>query len=118
MISKQFAVILSIFLSGCATSITEPVAVIGSNGKIMRGTATASINGSSFRVDGEGRTCSGSYDGYNSSLTISMPVHCSDGGKGIAIVTRDPCGCSGSGRVRMQDGSESDFIFGKPAEAF
>jgi hypothetical protein len=120
MLNEMNKIILCVafVLGACATSNTQPVAVIGADGIVMRGSATASLQGSSFRVDGGGRTCSGSYDGLNNSITISMPVQCSDGKRGIVIVTRDPCGCSGSGRIRMQDGSESDFIFGKAAEAF
>lgn len=102
-------------LAGCTA--TAPVAVIGEGGDVMRGTATANLQGGSFRVDGKGRTCAGSYANTN-SLTLSIPLQCSDGKRGIAIVTRDPCLCSGSGRVRMQDGSEADFIFGQAAEAF
>lgn len=110
------ALVSLLLLAGCTQ--TSSVAVISSNGEIMRGTATGSLSGGSFRVDGGGRTCSGSYDSFDQSLTISIPFNCSDGKKGIALVTRDPCMCSGSGRVRMQDGTEADFVFGKAAEAF
>lgn len=113
---KRVALISAIILSGC--SGTVPVALIGSDGNIMRGTATASLQGSTFHVAGGGRTCAGSYDGNDYSITISMAVQCSDGKRGLVIVTRDPCLCSGSGRVRMQDGSEADFVFGKAAAAF
>jgi hypothetical protein len=47
-----------------------------------------------------------------------MVVLCNDGKKGIAIVTRDPSGQSGHGRVRMDDGTEADLIFGDAAAAF
>jgi hypothetical protein len=52
------------------------------------------------------------------SPTISMVVQCNDGRKGIAVVTRDPSGQSGHGRVRLNDGTEGDLIFGDAAEAF
>ncbi len=57
-------------------------------------------------------------DYLDTSITISMPVHCSDGRKGIVTSTRDNSGQSGSGRVRMSDGTEADFIFGPAAAAF
>jgi hypothetical protein len=62
--------------------------------------------------------CSGVYDSWNTSLTISIPVLCSDGRKGFVIATREANGIDGSGRVRLVDGTEADFVFGKAAKAF
>ena len=59
-------------------------------------------------------TCAGSYN----SLTISMPVQCNDGRKGIILATRQADGLNGSGRVRLNDGTEADFVFGDAATAF
>jgi hypothetical protein len=88
----------------------------------MRGTSTASLSGGSFQVAGRfhGREtkCSGSYNALDTSVTISMPVLCDNGQKGIVIATRDASGTSGSGRVRMQDGNDADFMFGRAASAF
>ncbi len=88
----------------------------------MRGTATAAISGGTFQASGKmkGRetTCSGNYNALDTSVTISMPVVCSNGQKGIVIATRDASGMSGSGRVRMSDGTEGDFVFGNAAAAF
>jgi hypothetical protein len=112
------ALVLSGLLAvgGCASTL--PVALITSDWQVMRGTVTASLQGGSFQVAGHGRMCAGSYDSLNHSPTISMPVQCSDGKRGMVIVNRDPSGMSGNGRVRMQDGSEADFVFGEPAKAF
>lgn len=103
--------------SSCA--VTVPVAVISQNGDVMRGTATADMKQGSFRVAGKihGRqtTCEGTYDQWDTSVTISMAVHCADGRKGIVMATRDASGLSGQGRVRLTDGTEADFIFGKAA---
>lgn len=107
----------SVLLTGC--SITRPVAVIGAKGQILRGTATASLTGSgTFSVTDGKLTCSGSYNALDQSLTISMPVFCNDGRKGIITATRQLDGLNGSGRVRLSDGSEADFIFGDAAAAF
>lgn len=107
-------------LSGCG--YTVPVAVISGNGDVMRGTATAALSGGSFQASGKlkGREtkCSGNYNAMDTSTTISMPVICNNGQKGIVIATRDNSGMSGSGRIRMTDGSEADFIFGNGAAAF
>lgn len=103
-------------VAGC--SITVPVAGISDKGQILRGTATASASGGSFQATDGKLTCAGSYDSMDSSSTISMPVHCNDGRKGLVIATRDASGVSGSGRVRLSDGSDTDFIFGRAAAAF
>jgi hypothetical protein len=118
-IMKLYAVAtcLTVFLTGC--SITRPVAVIGAKGQILRGTATASLTGSgTFSVTDGKLTCSGSYNALDQSLTIAMPVLCNDGRKGIITATRQLDGLNGSGRVRLTDGTEADFIFGDAAAAF
>ena len=106
-------------LVSCA--ITVPVAVISGKGDVMRGTSTAKMSGGSFQVAGrlKGKTvkCSGTYDALDTSVTISMAVHCSDGRKGIVIATRQANGLDGSGRVRLTDGTEADFVFGRAAAA-
>jgi hypothetical protein len=47
-----------------------------------------------------------------------MPVSCNDGRKGIAVATRDFTFLAGYGRVRLNDGTEGDFIFGEEAGKF
>lgn len=106
----------AILLSSC--SVTRPVAVISSNGHVLRGTATASLTGGSFSVTDGKLTCAGSYNAWDTSLTISMPVQCNDGRKGIVIATREPDGLNGSGHIRLNDGTEADFVFGNAAAAF
>lgn len=120
MKKQIFAIAVSVAISGCA--MTVPVAVISSGGDVMRGTATAALSGGSFQVsgtyNGKPLNCAGTYDSMNTSVTISMPVQCSDGRKGIVIATREANGIDGSGRVRLEDGTEADFVFGKAAAAF
>jgi S1-C subfamily serine protease len=106
-------------LAACApTSITVPVAVIEQNGRILRGTNTASFESATFEVTDGKVTCTGSYDPLNQSQTISMTTVCSDGRKGLIIATREASGISGSGHVRMDDGSVADFVFGDAAARF
>lgn len=109
-----------LLVAGCAVKV--PVAVIGDKGNIMRGTATATMSGGTFQVAGKlhGReaTCAGHYDSLSNSITITMAVTCSNGQKGIVIATRENNGINGSGRVRLEDGTEADFVFGTAAAAF
>ena len=102
-------------LAGCA--VTEPVAVVskGIAGGIMRGTTTASLSGGSFSVSNGALTCGGDYNALDTSPTISIPVLCSDGRKGIIIATRDYSGMSGGGHFTLNDGTTGDFMFGTAA---
>jgi hypothetical protein len=106
------AICIAMLLIGC--SVTVPVAVIGQHGEIMRGTSTASLSGGSFSVTDGKVTCSGSYNALNESQTITIPVLCTGGRRGIVIATRDSAE-SGGGKVRLSDGTEADFIFGEAA---
>ena len=102
-------------LSACTTTV--PVAVIGQDGRILKGTSSASLLDGSFTVSDGKLTCSGSYDPLQDSATISMPVTCSDGRKGIVRAIRDTY-TSGSGTVSLNDGYKAEFLFGKAAASF
>jgi hypothetical protein len=106
-------------LSACETlSVTEPVAVVsgGIPGGMLRGTSTASADGTgTFSVSNDKITCGGSYNSLDQSVTITMPVLCSDGRKGVVIDTRDASGVSGGGTVQLNDGTTGSFIFGAAA---
>lgn len=113
---RKLVTAMAFVLAGC--SITEPVVVIGKNGEILRGTATAALDGGSFNVSNGKLSCGGSYVALDTSPTISMPVLCSDGRRGIVIATRDASGTSGAGTIRMTDGEEATFMFGRAAAGF
>ena len=111
------AVILAGALSACA--VTEPVVVIGKDGQMLKGTSTARMNGNgSFTVTDGKLTCGGNYNSISGEMTINIPVFCSDGRKGFAVVTRESSGVAGHGTVKMTDGSEWSFIFGSAAANF
>jgi hypothetical protein len=105
----------ALVLAGCA--ITEPVAVVGKGipGGVMRGTTTASVSGGSFSVSNGSLTCGGDDNALDTSPTISIPVLCSDGRKGIITATRDNSGMSGGGGFTLNDGTTGDFMFGVAA---
>jgi hypothetical protein len=111
-----FCLLAAVVVGGCA--ITEPVVVIDKTGRTLRGTTTASLSGGSFNVTDGKLSCGGDYDALDTSSTISMPVLCSDGRRGIIIATRDNSGLSGAGTARMTDGSEATFMFGRAAAGF
>ena len=112
---KHLGLASALVISGCATTI--PVAVIGQDGRVLTGTNTVSLSEGSFTVSDGKLTCSGSYNPLQQSQTISMPVICSDGRKGIVRAIRDTA-TSGSGTVRLNDGYQGDFLFGTAAQNF
>ena len=94
-----------------------PVAVVSTAfpGGVLRGTLTATSGLSSFKVSDGTLSCGGDYDAHNVSPTISIPIRCSDGRKGVMIVVRENGGRSGGGYFTLNDGSLGDFIFGAQA---
>ncbi|BCM17518.1 hypothetical protein MJ8_12840 [Mesorhizobium sp. J8] len=105
-------------LSACG-SVTLPAAVRLSDGTSMVGTTTAAVSGGTFKVasaDGSLK-CSGTYNALDTTPTISVPVTCSNGKFGRAVVTRAPDGMSGSGYVETSDGRTGQVAFGNNADA-
>lgn len=102
-------------VAGCA--ITVPVVVVskGIPGGIMRGSSTASLSGGSFNVSNGKTSCGGTYNAMDTSPTISIPILCNDGRKGIVIATRDNSGLGGGGTFTLTDGTTGNFIFGEAA---
>lgn len=100
-------------LASCG-SYTVPASVQLADGTVLVGTTTAAMSGGSFEVatPNNSITCSGTYDALDTSATISVPVTCTNGLFGTAVVTRDPSGTSGSGFVRVSDGSIGRVSFG------
>ena len=109
------AVSIASTLVGC--TVTVPVAVVTKAvpGGIMRGSATAALSGGSFNVSSGKISCGGTYDALDTSPTISIPVLCTDGRKGIVTATRDNSGLGGGGTFTLNDGTTGSFIFGNAA---
>src|SRR5476651_794862 len=106
----------SAWLVGCTA--TQPVVVIGTNGQVMRGTATAGRSGDSFTVTDGKLTCGGSSNSMSLEPKITMQALCSDGRRGIVTATRDSSGQSVIGTLRMEDGTSGQYIFGPVAAHF
>jgi hypothetical protein len=75
---------------------------------------TARVSGGFITLSNEGVTCGGSYDAASAAASISAPFECVDGRKGTAAITREANNLSGTGRLRLDDGSEVNFVFGTP----
>ncbi|HEY1708790.1 MAG TPA: hypothetical protein VGG10_11040 [Rhizomicrobium sp.] len=101
---------LALCLGGCV----EPIAVVGANGFLLRGTTSASPTNAGFTVTNGKLTCTGSYDPWNVAEPTTMTVACSDGRKGVVIARRD----SGTGHLRLNDGTEADVVVGSAAKVF
>lgn len=100
-----------------ACSATFPIAVVttGVPGGIMRGEGHVSMSGGTFTVGDGTLSCGGTYDGMDMSPTITVPVICNDGRKGLITATRNNAGTGGGGRFTLNDGMTGEFIFGPGA---
>lgn len=114
---KRFTILIGVLsLVGCG-SVTLPAAVKMADGTALVGTTTASISGGTFQVATADRriTCSGNYDALDTRPTISVPVTCTNGLYGSAVVTRSPDGRSGVGYAAVSDGTTATLAFGNSA---
>lgn len=98
-----------------ACDVSYPVTVLGPNGTAFRGYASNTfLRGGSFYATNGGVQCTGRYTQHSDIRTVSFPVQCSNGLNGIGTAAFDSP-ASGSGLVRMSDGSQWQFIFGRQA---
>jgi hypothetical protein len=100
------------FLLIAACSITQPLVVLAPHGQILRGQVTASLNGGIFEATDGRLACNGTYDSLTTGVTVSFAVRCNDGRIGVGTAYRDAGGQSGTGTIKLSDGSEARFMFG------
>jgi hypothetical protein len=105
-------VMVTMTMGCCACEVTGPVIVYGENGQTLRGDFTATLIGGTFSVTDRKLTCSGTYNSWDPSTTISMAVKCSDGRSGTVTAKRNPDHRFGTGTVQMDDGSRATLVFG------
>ena len=102
-------------ISACDTAY--PVTVIGEDGTTFRGAATNTfLHGGSFQATNGNATCTGTYDKFVDIETVSFPVVCNNGLRGIGTAFFQS-ETAGSGFVTISDGSKWQFIFGRGALA-
>ena len=112
--AKTFTLVAVSVATLAACDITHPVAVVG-NGQVLRGTATASLTeGGWFQVTNGSISWSGRYALTSEPKTVTFPVTCTNGLKGLGTANYTS-GTEGGGEVEMQDGSRFKFIFGRNA---
>lgn len=110
------AALCALVLGGLAAcDVAYPVTVIGEGGMTFRGSATDTfLHGGSFQATNGAAVCSGTYDKFADISTVSFPVSCSNGLRGVGTAFfQSPT--AGSGFVTMTDGSQWQFIFGRGA---
>ncbi len=115
---KRLISVLVIAVAGLsACDVTHPVAVVGPNNTVFRGTATASfLEGGWFQATNGQNSCSGRYTPKQETKTVTFPVTCNNGMRGIGTATYETP-YAGGGEIQMQDGSRWKFIFGRAALA-
>lgn len=98
-----------------ACDVAYPVTVIGENGMTFRGSATDTfLHGGSFQATNGSAVCTGTYDKFADISTVSFPVVCNNGLRGVGTAFFQSA-TTGSGTVTMTDGSQWQFIFGRAA---
>lgn len=109
---KRVTIILAFLTILSACSVTVPV--VGKIGdEDAAGSTTATTSGGSFEVATiDGLVCSGTYDAWDTSPTIRIPVSCSDGRTGSLLATRTLSGASGKVIGKLNDGTRGRFVFG------
>ena len=114
-LSRRILAPLAIVCGLSACDVAYPVAVIGENGMVFRGSATNTfLEGGQFHATNGKSTCFGRYRQHSDIKTVSFPVHCNNGLRGIGTAFFESS-VSGSGFVTMSDGSQWQFIFGSGA---
>jgi hypothetical protein len=101
--------------SGGANAALARSGSIGHTNTIRPVTSAPPPMDASFEVSDGKLSCAGSYSLGNPSATITTPVLCNDGRKGLVTATREYGGISGGGRFTLNDGTTGDFIFGAAA---
>lgn len=104
---------LAAALFGCASEFSIPVTGEVS-GTPAAGQATARMSGKGdfwVQIPG-GMKCGGDYDALDTHPTLVVPVWCSDGRKGQAVITRQMDMTSGTAIVTLKDGTRGQFVFG------
>jgi hypothetical protein len=81
-----------------ARAATLPVVVI-SDDFVLQGTTSSNLFSGSFSVTNGQLTCSGNFNPYDRSPTITTQTQCSDGRIGNVVSSRDPSYQAGSGSV-------------------
>jgi hypothetical protein len=104
-----------LLLGGC--SVTARLAVLGPNGEVLTGTATATLAGGTFSASDPRLSCTGQYDSLSMEKAVMVSAQCSDGRSGVGTAIRTSSR-SGHGAIRLNDGAEAKFIFGEEALAF
>jgi hypothetical protein len=107
---SAIAVLSLVSLSACA----EPAALVGANGFVLKGTVSGNGN---FTVSNAALSCTGTAPFITTEEgPRTIPVTCTDGRKGAVLALVGPG--SMTGRLRLNDGFEADFIVGDAAKNF
>lgn len=111
----KIAALLATTLMISACDVAYPVAVIGEDGTMFRGSATNTfLAGGQFHATSGKVSCTGTYTKQIDLHEVSFPVRCSNGMRGIGTATFQT-DTRGAGDVLMTDGSRWQFLFGRDA---
>lgn len=107
---------LSLVLTACTT--TRNVAVLSNGQLVMQGKIEPTLTGGYFNISNSNTTCTGAFNVGVTTDTITAPVICTDGRKGLATAVRQLNGYDGYGKIVFHDGQQFDFVFGRLSKPF
>ena len=102
--------VLTLLLAGC--SVSGPVVMTTSKGRILRGQAQADLSNAIYEVTDGRIKCSGTWDQFDPAREITASIRCSDGRTGLVKATRNEKMDGGVGTVQFSDGSTARLVFG------
>jgi hypothetical protein len=113
-LKKRFGALVFLFLASCG-SISLPVVGKLSNGETAQGSVVVDMGTKVGQFDMatlSGLRCEGRYNAEMSISTITIPVKCNNGRKGVVIATRDASGIAGTAQGKLDNGMTGRFLFG------
>lgn len=107
---------LTVLMTAC--SITGNVAALSHGQRVMHGTYTATLTGAYYTLTNGRVTCTGAFNTNVNQDPAKVPMLCTDGRKGTAVITRQLNGYDGYGTLTFTDGEQIDIVFGRLAQPF
>lgn len=105
-------------LSLFACSTNGNVAVVSNGKAVMHGTYTATLTGAYYTMTNGRMTCTGAFNTNVNQDPVKVPVMCTNGAKGEAIIKRQLNGYDGYGKITLDNGETADIVFGRLAQPF
>lgn len=112
----SFLIASCLTLGACSTN--GNVAVVSKGKAVMQGTYTSTLTGAYYTMTNGRTTCTGAFNTNVNQDPVKVPVMCTNGAKGEAIIHRQLNGYDGYGKITLDNGETADIVFGRLAQPF